>query len=45
MVKISCTHICKWKNETVETILRRGQGIKGSDEGDVFNYHILWELL
>jgi hypothetical protein len=42
VVEILCTHVFKWKNETVETIPgMRGEGIKENDEGGEFNSDIL----
>jgi hypothetical protein len=41
MLEMLCTHVCKWKNETVETI--SGMGVKGineNDGGSEFNYDI-----
>jgi hypothetical protein len=33
--------VCKWKNETVESIPGMGRGIKENDGGGEFNYDIL----
>jgi hypothetical protein len=49
MVQILCTNRCKWKNDTCETILGRGEEwIKDNDGGGKLNYDIfdtLEELL
>jgi hypothetical protein len=41
MVQILCTHVCKWKMRTAETIPEKGGGkIKENDGGDEFNLYI-----
>jgi hypothetical protein len=40
VVKILCTHGCKWKNETVETTPGMGGEIKENDGGGEFKYDI-----
>jgi hypothetical protein len=40
MVQILCTHVCKWKSESVETLLGMGGGDKGEWSGGEFNYDI-----
>jgi hypothetical protein len=40
-VKILCTHVCKWKNDTFETIPGMGEGrIKENDGGGRLKYDI-----
>jgi hypothetical protein len=41
MGQILCTHVCKWKNDTVETIPGMGRWrIKENGGGGEFNYDI-----
>jgi hypothetical protein len=41
MMQILCTHVFKWKNETIETIPGRGEWeIKENDGGGKFKYDI-----
>jgi hypothetical protein len=38
MVEILCSHVGKWNNRSVETVLRRGEGrIKENDREGEFN--------
>jgi hypothetical protein len=40
MVQILCTHVCKWKNQTCETISGMGRWIKENGVGYEFKYGI-----
>jgi hypothetical protein len=39
-MKMLCTHVCKWKNETLKLFQEWEKGVKENEGGSEFNYDI-----